>query len=307
MKYTNNLTSVVVVILNWNKKDDVLKCLESVCKQDYAPFEVVVVENGSTDGSGEAIRKSYPQVHVVDNPKNPGIPSNRNVGFRYVEEKFNYRYILFLDNDTILDPSCLSAFVTAIESDPAVGIVTGKTYTEFPSQTIMSLGMSANLYTGSIHDIGNEQLDCGQFDEMRTVDGCGGFGFIVRKDVMIKINGFNEAFDPYGWEDVDLCLRAKEVGYKTIYAPKAIIFHKGTKSGRKPLPRYEKSKIKNYLLLLNRHTSWIQKISCLICVPIRYLILVCKLIFRGHGYVITSQFKGFVEGYRKIKQPEIKT
>src|ERR1700751_2384714 len=91
---------VVIIILNLNKKQDTLECLESVFRLDYSPYEVVVVDNGSTDGSADAISKVFSKVHLIRSANNLGVAGGRNLGIQYANNNFQYQYLFFLDNDT---------------------------------------------------------------------------------------------------------------------------------------------------------------------------------------------------------------
>jgi len=290
---------VVICILSFDKKNDTLDCLESVFQMDYSPFEVVIVDNGSTDGSPEAIAELFPQVHLIRKNKNFGAPGGRNIGMNYIQENFNHPFILILDNDTIVDKHYLRYLVQALYDDSHAGIACGKAYTEFPSKTILSVGMKANLYTGFINDIGKGQSDEGQFDYRRYVDACGGFGLLVRKEMMVQLQGFDERYNPYGFEDADFCFRARKMGYKTLYMPKALVYHKGTNFGRGPVACYEKSKVKNYFLFLRRHSSLRQRFSSVVFILFKAFTIFVQMLFQGKGHIIVSQFKGFFEGIRK--------
>lgn len=295
----NNL--VVIIVLNHNKKEDLLECLESVDKQDYKEYEVIVVDNASTDNSVETVGSEYPTVHIIKNKINSGAAAGKNTGWYFVEKNFNYKYLLFLDDDVIIDKNFIIKLIALFTNNPQVGIACGKAYTDSKLITIMSAGIRANLFSGSIYDIGSGKNDNGQYDHSGYVDACGGFGIMIRRELFSKLGGFDENFSPYGWEDVDLCLKAKKHGYYTYYLSEAVLIHKGTKLGRKPNPLYEKSKIKNYIYLLRSNTNSFQKITCAVCIPFRALGLTLKLIFNGHARIVLEHFKGLFIGINNIR------
>src|SRR3972149_9667802 len=295
----NNL--VVIIVLNHNKKENLLECLESVYKQDYKEFEVIVVDNASTDNSIEAVGTEYPAVHLIKNKINLGAGPGRNTGWYFVEKNFDYKYLLFLDDDVIIENNFITKLVALFTNNPQVGIACGKAYTDHKLITIMSAGIRANLFSGSIYDIGSGKNDKGQFDNSGYVDACGSFGMMIQRELFSKLRGFDENYSPYGWEDVALCLNAKKHGYYTYYLSEAVLIHKGTKLGRKPNPLYEKSKIKNYIYLLRSNTNLFQKITCAVCLPFRALWLALKLIFTGNTRIVLEHFKGLFIGINNIR------
>jgi len=197
-----------VIVLTYDNFDDTVECLDSVLESSYANFQIVLVDNYSTDGSIEKLRARYPTIHHLQNERNLGVAGGRNAGWRYVRERIAADVLLFLDNDTVVRPATLATLVCHLEEHPESAIACAKTYTAPPSTTIMSAGMSVNLFTGAIGDVGSGEEDVGDYDEPRTVDACGGFGFIVRSSVFEDCAGLDEDYNPYGWEDVDFCLRA---------------------------------------------------------------------------------------------------
>ncbi len=295
----NNL--VAIIVLSHNKKNDVLECLESVNKQDYKEYKVIVVDNASTDDSVAAIGSKFPAVHLVKNKINLGAGSGRNTGWHFAEKNLDYKYILFLDDDAIIDTNYITKLVSLFTDNSRVGIACGKAYTDKKLNTIMSAGIRANLFSGSIYDIGSGKNDNGQYDNSGYVDACGSFGMMFRRELFSKLRGFDENFSPYGWEDVDLCLKARKHGYYTYYLSEAVLIHKGTKLGRKPNPLYEKSKIKNYIYLLISNTTSIQKITCTVCLPFRALVLALKLIFNGNARIVLEHFKGLYMGINNLR------
>ncbi|HSR16677.1 MAG TPA: glycosyltransferase, partial [Ignavibacteriaceae bacterium] len=94
---------IAIVVLNFNKRNDILDCLKSIFNLEYPEIEVIVVDNGSTDGSSEAIKSEYPDVHLVESKKNLGVAGGRNIGIKYADQNFNYKYLLFLDDDIVIE------------------------------------------------------------------------------------------------------------------------------------------------------------------------------------------------------------
>jgi GT2 family glycosyltransferase len=297
-----NSEGIAVIVLNHNKKNDLLLCLKSIYASDYPNYSLVVVDNNSSDGSADAVAHSYPATPLIRHPENAGVSKGRNVGWYYAKEHFESEYVIFLDDDTEIAPDYFSRIVAAYQQHPEVGIVTGKAYTSLETRTFCSVGISVNLYTGLIYDIGVGRRDEGQYDTACYRAACGGFAFSARRTLFEELGAFDERYSPYGWEDVDFCLKALKAGHRTYYVPAAVVVHKGTKAGRNPVPAYERNKIKNYLFLLKQHTNTPQKLCCCFCIPLKSLYIVYEMIFTGHARVILSQFRGFFEGLLKANR-----
>lgn len=285
-----------MVVLNYNKRLDVLNAINSVLSSDIDDVDIVVVDNSSNDGSVDAIRERFPAVPLLVNPENLGVSGGRNSGWRYASAHFDFEFILFLDDDAILSADYLRRVRATFIQYPDVGIVCGKAFTTEGRETLMSVGIHANLYTGSIDDIGVGESDHGQYDLAVERDSCGGFAFCSRASLFESLGAFDEAFNPYGWEDVDFCLRAKRAGFRTLYQPEAVLVHKGSKAGRRPKASYEVHKIRNYLLLLRTHTTATQKLTCLVFVPVRCIKVAFSMIVGGNAGVIGAQAAGFFRG-----------
>jgi len=286
---------VTVIVLTHNNLDDTLECLGSVSESDHANFDVLLVDNHSTDGSIENIRALFPDIHYLVNATNLGVAGGRNAGWQYAREHLPADFLCFLDNDTVMKPETLRLLSESLSEHPDVAIACGKAYTAPPSTTIMSVGMRVNLYTGVVTDIGTGEADAGQYDSPGYVAACGGFCFMVKHDVFEECNGLDNGYNPYGFEDVDLCLRVLEKGYRCYYVPLATLHHKGCKIGRGYVPLYEKYKVKHLFRLLNRHTTFVQKLTCALCVPARAAARILRHVGRGELRAVASHLRGAYE------------
>lgn len=289
----NNL--IAIVVLNFNKKNDILDCLKSIFNLEYPEIEVIVVDNGSTDGSSEAIKSEYPDVHLVESKKNLGVAGGRNVGIKYADQNFNYKYLLFLDDDIVVDKKALTEMVCSFYKDKNIGIVAPKCLmSKTPGVIGYAGGMSVNLFSGKITNIGGGEKDEGQFDKPGFISSCGGLCLISR-ELINQVGIFDEKFNPYGWEDVDLSLRARQKGFKIFYNHKAVIYHKGGKKGRgKAINEYEYSKSKNYFYLIKKHSNLFQLLVLCCVLPARIITIAVKELFKGEFKTISAQVRGIL-------------
>jgi len=295
----NKNNQVVIIVLNFNKKKDIIECLKSIFSLDYGDYKVVVVDNGSNDASVEEINSKYPGVHLIESKINLGVAGGRNLGISYANEKLNYKYLLFLDDDIVIDKCALSEMVKSFSTNGNIGIVTPKCYlANFPGVIGYAGGMSVNLFTGKIENIGNGEKDEGQFDNSKFISSCGGL-CLISNELINKVGTFDENFNPYGWEDVDLSLRAGQNGFKIFYNPKAIVYHKGGRKGRgKAIDKYEFSKSKNYFYLIKKHATAFQLLTIFAILPFRILLIIFKELMNGDYKILFVQHKGFLSLFK---------
>jgi GT2 family glycosyltransferase len=282
---------LVIIVLSFNKRDHTLRCLQSVRRLLYQPREVIVVDNGSSDGSPQAIELAHPEAHLLRSPTNLGAAGGRNLGIGWARDRFPYSYLLFLDDDSIVDPQLADELVGAMRAEPSVGLATPKAYRSDSREVIASAGgMKVRLGRGSIRDIGAGARDVGQFERGGTVDSCVGFAVLARREALERCGGFDERYNPYGWEEVDLSLRIREAGYSIRYVPSALCWHAGGTPGRgHRVPRYERGKISNYLQLMRRHATAREWLGFLTVLPVQGARLVASQLWG----VIPPRFKAF--------------
>jgi GT2 family glycosyltransferase len=271
---------LVVVVLSYNKRDQTLRCLESVRRLRYRPLEVLVVDNASSDGSAEAVAAEYPEVDLLRSPVNRGASGGRNLGADYAKDRFDPAYLLFLDDDAVVHEHLAGELVAVMREDPGVGLATPKAYRFGTRDVIASAGgMRVRLGRGAITDIGAGARDVGQFERGGMVESCVGFTVLARREALERCRGFDESYNPYGWEEVDLSLRIRNAGYTIQYAPGAICWHAGGTPGRgRRLLRYERGKIVNYLRLMRRHATAREWLTFLALLPLRAAQLVAAQI-----------------------------
>ncbi len=219
-KQTKPLVSIV--ILTWNSARFMDTCLESLSRQAYHPFEVIIVDNASTDGTLARIEASpwRPVVaRIITNPCNLGCAGGNNVGWK----SSNGRIVIFLNPDTVVTRNWLDEMVRGIEARPDAGVAGCKIY--YPNSRVIQHA-GGILHPNAMTDhIGNGLEDKGQFDEEREVDYVTGAAFAVRREVLDALQGLDEDYHPAYYEETDLCWRAREKGWKVIYLPGALLYH----------------------------------------------------------------------------------
>jgi GT2 family glycosyltransferase len=208
---------ISAVILNFNGKRYLEDCLTSVLSQTFRDFEVIIVDNGSSDDSTEYLATHYPWVKVVKNEKNLGFAGGTNSGIRQARGE----YILTLNNDTHMHNRFLECLVRVMKSDKSVGMCAPKML--FCDGRINSTGICLSR-SGAAWDRGMSEPDKGQYDIQEEVFGpCAGAA-LYRREMLEEIGLFDEDFFLY-MEDVDLAFRGRLAGWKCFYVPDAKVHH----------------------------------------------------------------------------------
>jgi len=242
---------VSIIILNWNQREKTLQCLKSLKKISYSPFEIIIIDNGSTDDSVSAIKNEYPDAYIIENKRNLGVAGGRNLGIEYVQKK-STDYMLFLDNDTTVHRHFISEMVKVGEGDKNIGILTGKIYFSSQPDKIWCAGGTLSLYRCHFGLIGYDKIDRGQYDKLKEVDHVTGCCLMVKNEVVDKIGILDQNFVPYYCEDTDFCLRAKKKGYKIMYVPKSKLWHHIIKK-TSVSEKYWYLKGRNLMLFMRKH------------------------------------------------------
>jgi hypothetical protein len=244
---------VFIIILNWNGKDDTIECIKSIKDNTYKNYEIIVVDNGSEDDSVSKIKRCFPKVNVVENERNFGFAGGNNIGIRHAVES-DADYILLINNDTTVDENFLQELVKAGELDNKVGILGPKIYFYKEPKKIWFAGGKVNWLKNKGTHIGLGEIDSVQYNNKKEVDYLTGCCLLVKREVVEKIGGLSEDYFLY-YEDVDFSLRAKKAGYKCLYVPESVIYHKVSRSTKPGSPSYIYYHTRNGLVLSKRNGS----------------------------------------------------
>jgi GT2 family glycosyltransferase len=217
---------VYVLILNWNHKEITIECVESVLKSAYPKFRIVVIDNGSTDGSVGAFRARFAKcIDVIENKTNLGYAQGFNVGLKYGFEEKRADYCLVMNNDTVISPESITALVQLAKTDNTIGFVTGKVYYYDKPMLLQTVGKENHAIFWNGNHIGNGEEDTGQYDCIRELHFADDIFTLVSKHLYFAIGGYNPLFFLQG-EEYDWQARAKSAGFKIFYTHKAKLWHK---------------------------------------------------------------------------------
>ncbi len=226
-----------IVVANFNGKDVIGHCLRSLKDLNYPNFEVIVVDDCSTDNSVEKIERNFPDVKLVKLPENVGLAGANNEGYRLAKGEI---VVFDLNNDEIVDKDWLTELARVLVSSSKIGITCGKRYQAdkmfMKGDIILSAGSKLDPITAECAAIGYGKKDRPEFDIQRETD----FATVLatKRDVLEHVGLFDSVYGNY-YEDTDLSIRVRKAGFKLLYVPKARSWHIGASSfGKHSYRRY---------------------------------------------------------------------
>ena len=247
---------VTVVVVNWNGRDHLEICLGSLIAQDPAGVEIIVVDNGSTDGSVDFVRQQFgDRIRIITHDANLGYSRGLNEGIRAARG----RYVMALNNDTEVAPGCLAALVEAADRHPNAGSLATKILSYADRSVIDNVGHL--LYPdGLSRGRGRLEIDRGQYDAEEEVLLPSGCATLLRRAMLADVGLFDDDLFAY-CDDTDLGLRARLAGWRCRYVPKAVVYHKysAATAAYSPLKAF----------LVERNRAWV----AVKCLPVSLLIV----------------------------------
>lgn len=214
---------VAALVLNYNGKDITLETVESLLAMSYPNCVVAVIDNGSTDGSPQAVAEAFPAVEQVLVEVNEGPAAGMNAGLRWALNN-DFDYVLALNNDIEVAPDMLDQLVAVAESDPSIGCVGPKCFYYWDRERLWSAGGRLRFGESVTKERGMGQLDQGQFERTEEVDYVNGCAMLVPRRVLEETGPWDPIFF-LSVEDADWCMRMKRLGYRCYYAHKAVLWH----------------------------------------------------------------------------------
>ena len=283
--------SIYAVILAWNHYQDTEECLKTVASLEAEHLEIVLVDNGSSDQTPEKVRKSFPQVHVIENGQNLGVPAGYNVGFKYALQK-GANYILMLNNDTVLPPDMLTELLRVAEADSNVGIVMPKVLYHGSKDDVWSSGGRYRAFPPAILMTDNRP---GMADQVHLIEYAPSCALLIHRQAF-ELAGL---FDPgylFLYDDWDFSERVRAHGLNIWYAPNARVWHKVSRTTKGPTsPLFWKTMATSSVRFYKRHGRpvWFS-----LPLHISYIFL-REIVWKRHWAYAPYFVRGIQEGLQK--------
>jgi len=250
------LPKVSIVFVNWNGKKYTFDLLNSLKKIKYSNYDIIIVDNGSTDGTQKEFKKKYSKIiTLIENNKNIGLAEGTNVGIREALKRKS-KYILTMNNDMVVKPDFLKILVDSMEKHPKVSVSGPKIYYMEPKDMIWCAG--CDYHISGYKSRNQLEKDLGQAEEEKYVDAidC----VLMMRSSVLKKEGLLNSGLFFIHELTEWCLRTKRKGYKSLYVPKSVVWHKvsaafeGNKKENEISTYYN---IRNWLLVIKKHKNFL--------------------------------------------------
>ncbi len=247
-----------IIILNWNQYEDTDECLNSLGSN----YKIMLVDNGSVDGSADKLKEKYPYIELIKNKTNLGFAAGNNVAIKKALQEGN-DYILLLNNDTKVEPDFLELLIKVIEKPGSTGIVSPKMmFFHEPDKVWFCGGYYLPILNKPAH----------AFNKQDEIDWTSGCCMLIKKEVFNKIGLLDEDYFN-NYEDVDFCYRAKKTGFGIKLIPESVIYHKFAASmGGKFSPFYTYYRTRNNLLFFKKTRQWLPLVLNFLTFPVYSII-----------------------------------
>ncbi|HHT9125914.1 MAG TPA: glycosyltransferase family 2 protein [Candidatus Brocadiia bacterium] len=314
---------VIIIVLNFNNCMDTIECIDSLEKINYPNYEIVLVDNGSKDNSVELFKAKYSsnsKIRLLININNLGFTGGNNLAIRHLMGGMagppvqwtgrvcpweNVDYFLLLNNDTVVNPDFLTQLVNVAEADDKIGIVGPKIYKLYPelvsgSQTLFCAGTKTIPFLGQPFLRGNGKKDIGRYNNVEAVDYISGTALMIKKEVIEQIGLLDERFFAY-FEDWDWCIRAQKQGFKCVYVPDAVIWHKGSSTIGFKSPSYYYYMTLSRILFARKHLGRFEFLFLFLPYFITYRLLLPILMLLLKGDI--KSIMAIIKGMRNVPKP----
>ena len=283
-----------VVIPTYNRCEDLLSCLDSIVNAGLCKKNIIVVDNHSQDDTIKQVYKKYPKINLIALADNKGATGASNIGFDFALGK-NAEWVLRLDSDTVVAENFLTPLLDKALQDPKIGVIAPKIYYFEPSDEIWYAGADSHrFHFGTIHDHRGEK-DTPKNSYTREIDYAWGAAMLIRNEVLEQTGGFDDNFFIY-YEEVDFCLKVRDLGFKLVFVPESHIWHKVGSTARNNWTAYHWNRSK--MLLYRKHARNVIHLAFLVCYAFSYALWSASGNKKSGGNrgPLKNAFKGLIQG-----------
>jgi len=288
-----------IILVNWNKPNLTLDCIKSINESSYKEYKTVVVDNYSSDNSIEIFKQSNLNFHLIKATENLGYTGGNNLGIEYAMA-MNCKYVLLLNNDTLINPNTLFNLVAPLNKDVSIGITQPKIFFYPDSSLIWSGSTKLNKLLLRTRLVGYKEKNDPTLDKEQYLDYAVGCATLIRSSVIEKIGMLDDDYFAV-CEDVDYGLRASAAGFKIWYVPDAYVYHiESASAGGADNPQYVYYQARSYLILFSKWSVNYMHFALVFSVySLSTLIRIAKLLFVGNNRGVAAIYLGFRDFFLK--------
>jgi GT2 family glycosyltransferase len=253
---------VAIILVNWNSFDLTNDCISSLNEISYNSYNIIVIDNGSADGSGDKIKEKHPNIILLKSDTNLGFTGGNNIGLQYSLDN-GYEYSILLNNDTFVEKGFLNQLVHFMDQHPECGIIQPRIFFHTNRKLLWNGGSYYSKTFGWTYTKGYSKQSGPQYEYIKEVDWVTGCAFLTRNNILEKTGLLASNLFIY-YEDVDLSFRIKKLGYILIYYPDSVIYHiagmanknktKGKEGYLNPFVHYLSHR--NQIWIIKQYTPW---------------------------------------------------
>lgn len=294
-----------IILLNWNSYEHTANCIASLQNVTPANFDVIVVDNGSSDGSGTMLKQNFAHIKYIQAPTNLGFAGGNNKGFEYAIAH-GYEYALMLNNDTFVEPNFLELLTNYMDAHANAGAIQPKIFFNNNRQKIWNGGSYFLSWLGWTYSKNYMRTAGPAQNNFAEVDWITGCALLVRTSIVQQIGALNNHFFIY-YEDVDFSFRIRQAGYKLIFHPQSVIYHiagmankakvKGKEGYANPYVHY--LNFRNHIWVLRTYTKWYQWPTTFITLIAYSFAIMLYFVVRWRITKLAMMLKGIYHGFTK--------
>lgn len=279
-----------IIIVNWNQFFHTNNCIDSIKKSNATDYDIIIVDNASTDHSGQQLKEKYPSVILLQANKNLGFAGGNNLGLKYSIDN-GYRYSFLLNNDTFVDADFLNPLVELIAANAVIGAIQPRIYYNHDRTILWNGGSYYNKFLGFIHSERFYRKDNAKTNKLKPVDCITGCAFFIKNEALLDVGLLNEHLFMY-YEDTDLSLRLHHKKYKLLYQPQSVIYHIAGASGKEAQQTKEGHTHPTIFYYSFRNRIWfLKKYTPLYCIPTCVLYNLMYFTACGFYFLLRRRFK----------------
>ena len=288
---------VAALVVSYNGGEVLLESLESLSALDYPSFDLVVLDNASTDGTAAAVGERFPEVEVVSVEVNQGSSGGYSLAMDWALRR-PYDYLLLLNNDIEVRPDLLTRLVEAAEAYPGAGVVGPKCYFYGRRDHLWSAGGDLRFRESVTAERGYKELDRGQYETTEEVGYINGCAMLVRRTAALEVG----LFDPHYFmfvDDADYCRRLKDRGWSCLYAARAVLYHRVAYTGGGYAPARNRRLGRATAIFVRRYARPLQWLIFLAATATAFPLAWLRELPRRNQAAATAKIRGVLEGLRE--------